>query len=292
MIDHTQLYARYRKLFRAYCERCPESRDDPRGLLQALDAAECALLDHPPPGKRKGLLLPSEMVGKPRVMVPRLKSLTIEEAEIIVLSEEELRVQIDNLNRTPPQESVTDILDQDGAGSCAAEACDQATMTRRNQDGQKRVKLNPWFAYRVTSGGVDRGSSIRDGLAFMQEFGLPSMEVWPRSKGLWTKPPPEVYEDAAKYRIAADGVIQIRNWPELATMVIKGYAVVFGYTGHAILAVNCADPWRVIYANSWGSDWNGNGFGTLHRDRIYWGYESFAVVAVMNPYGQRISLGA
>ena len=83
---------------------------------------------------------------------------------------------------------VKSVLDQDGVGSCAAEATTQAVMIARASAGLPHVPLNPWSIYCITSGGVDRGSAIDDNLAVARERGIASMARWPRSKG-WRATP-------------------------------------------------------------------------------------------------------
>lgn len=164
--------------------------------------------------------------------------------------------------------------------SCGAESAVGGLMCRRNQDGHEHVTLNPYGVYAYTSGGVDRGSTLHDNLAVLQAIGCPSEKVWPRSKGWRAKPNTDALADAAKYRVAKDGVIRIKNRRELQTMVLAGYPIYFGYTGHAIFGVDLLDLTRFVYQNSWGASWGNGGRGTLTYDRIYWGYGVYAIIAL------------
>ena len=63
---------------------------------------------------------------------------------------------------------------------------------------------------------------------------------------------------------------------------MKGFAPYFGYLGHAIFATALIDDNRFWYKNSWGKSWGEDGFGTLHKDDIYWDYGSYVTVAPRN----------
>jgi len=276
-MNQQQLQAKYLDLLRQYTET-PMRPYDAFAFNTEFDRIECAMLDTPPPGCRKGLVLPGEM-ERPEA-VPLLYSLTLEQASIRVMSDDEILAAIADQNRTPPDSYVKVTLNQGSVGSCGAESAVGGLMCRRNQDGYDHITLNPYAVYSYTSGGADRGSTLHDNLAVLQEVGCPSEAVWPRTKGWRTKPTSTALADAARYRVARDGVIRIQNRREFQTMVLAGYPVYFGYTGHAIFAVDLLDLTRFRYQNSWGASWGANGRGTLTYDRIYWAYGVYAIIAL------------
>lgn len=275
---YAELFEQYRNPTRA--RTSSESRD----LSARLRVEERMLLEHPPPGKKKGLLLPSEMEHRPKG--PKLNALRLEDFQTRIFTDAECRDLISDPNRTPPLAKVTYIFDQDGVGSCGAEGSEGAAKVRRQQDRDVEVVTNPWFTYHFTSGGVDRGSVPEDNLASMQQRGVPSQAVWPRSKGWKAKPSDEAMQDGLKHRLAMDGVVEIHppsqsghSWPKLRTMILRGFPVPFGYRGHWIFAADLIDLDRLEYPNSWGKDWNGNGRSTLHWKDIYWQYGVWAIIA-------------
>lgn len=275
-----EIHSRYTEVMKRYMDERPQDRvrghgNDP--LLAELDYFECAMLDTPPMGQRKGLVLPGEMETPKGV--PMLASLTLEDADIKVLTDSEIVDIISDSNRTPPDYYVRDVHNQKNVGSCAAEGSSGSMACRRNQDGSDTPTLNPYAMYHTTSGGSDRGSTLHDNLAFLQEFGCPSEKIWPRSKGWRTKPSAEAMEDALSYRLSLDGVVKVNNRREFWTMILAGFPVYFGYTGHAIFASNVLDLDRFTYVNSWDESWGDNGRGTLSSSRIYWGYGAYAVIA-------------
>lgn len=174
------------------------------------------------------------------------------------------------------------ILYQASVGSCASEGTTQTLYVARETAGLERVTLNPYSLYHYTSYGRDGGSSIDDNLRLARgdhprwpgKGGIAPQEIWPRSKGWRTEPSEEARAEAWKYRI--DEFYDVGSWEEFGTALLKGFAVSFGYPGHAIAAVELVDKNTVRYANSWG-DWGDQGFGTIHRRSIQWSYGVFAV---------------
>lgn len=165
--------------------------------------------------------------------------------------------------------------DQDGVGSCAAEACTQSVIVTRGWQGQQYVELNPWSLYYKTSGGADRGSSIDSNLVLARDQGICPMSLHPRALGWRARPSAEALEAAKQYRI--DEFFDIQSIEEFGTALLKGFAVQFGWQGHSVLAVELINPDEFIYCNSWSTDWGDEGFGRLALNRVNWGYGSFAV---------------
>ena len=278
-MNYSQLFAQYNEALNRYMDEKPQNRvgglrNVP--LSRELDYLECAMLDNPPQGCRKGLVLPGE-IEQPRG-VPKLKALTLEQANIYVLSESDAMDMIASSDRTPPDAHVGSIANQGSVGSCAGEAAKGAAKCRRNADGKDTPSLNGYFPYHWSSGGSDRGSTLHDNLAVLQEYGCASEDVWPRSKGWRATPSDDAMQDALNYRLPLDGVVKVNNRMEFITMVLSGFPVQFGYTGHSIFCSDIVDLNRLTYVNSWG-DWGNNGRGTLSFDRVYWSYGAYAVIA-------------
>jgi hypothetical protein len=171
---------------------------------------------------------------------------------------------------------VVSILDQDGAGSCATESTTGAVKIGRAFAGLPFVELNPWFIYRVTSGGRDSGSSIDENLAFVRENGIAPESLHPRSKGWRGTPSEEAKKAAQAYRIVE--FYDVSTVDEFVSCLLHGYPVVHGASGHSICAVSHIDESSKLDLNSWGSDWGDGGFGKWCSYRgINWGYGAFAV---------------
>ena len=170
--------------------------------------------------------------------------------------------------------SVPVILDQDGVGSCATECTAQTIMTLRSFNGQKFIKLNPWFIYQKTSGGRDGGSNIDTNLKFARDYGCAPESVWPRSNGWRKKPSAEAVEAAKDFKILE--FYDIRNTEELGSALLLGLPVAYGRSGHAITAVDLVTPTTMRYANSWGN-WGDEGFAVEKISRVNFGYGAWAI---------------
>lgn len=177
---------------------------------------------------------------------------------------------------------VWNIYDQDGVGSCACESCYGAFKVIREACGLERVEFNPWAAYNLVSGGVDRGSTLPDNLNLLRDTGAFPESVWPRSKGWRTRPPQEAFDAAAQYRI--DEYYQTSSWDEAASAMLLGWILYYGRQGHALFGVDLLNDRQFRYGNSWGqwgsaSPFNDEvtyGFGVDNGASIEWGYGAYA----------------
>lgn len=175
---------------------------------------------------------------------------------------------------------VKDILDQDGVGSCAAEATTQAVMIVRAIAGLPFILLNPWTMYRITGGGADRGSSIDANVRHASTTGVVPMYAWERSNGWRSKPPAAIQALAANYRVTE--WFDIGSIEEFGTALIKGFPVVYGRAMHAICAVELAEG-GIHYANSWDESWGDNGFGFDRWDYIRNSISAYGAFAARTP---------
>lgn len=226
-----------------------------------------------PPGKKAGCLPRSTKVGAACPLFGE---------KIQVLSEEDIRDAIvyRKANGISNRKWVDEILDQDGVGSCATEATAQGVKTRKKMSGRDCKTLNPWFLYYHSSGGVDRGSSIDENLALARDKGVPSMEVWPRSKGWQTRPSDEAYADALNNRIFE--FYDMGSIMEIRTALVMDFVVVFGHDSHAELMIDIPDYAGADVANSWSTGWGDGGFHTkpFPFSRVNFNYGAFAVRVV------------
>lgn len=222
-----------------------------------------------PPGKKTGCKLRTTRPGD-------LCSLFGERIPVIPVSD-----WGDLIGEVELRSCVTQILDQDGVGSCAAESTTQAVMIARKLEGQEFVLLNPWSIYATTSGGVDDGSSIDANLAFVRANGICPESVWPRSKGWRAHPTTEAVEAAKQYKISE--FYDLGTTQEIGTALLLGFPVIMGWNGHSVVLSQLLNTTTAEFANSWASTWGDQGFGSVKLSAINFGYGCYAVrTAVIN----------
>jgi len=222
-----------------------------------------------PRGKKKGCL--------PRVSRPgKLAGVPLFRDHIEVIPESEWPKYY---GRNGVKSLVWDILDQDGVGSCAAECVAQAVMILREFAGLDRIKLNPWSMYRITSNGVDRGSTIEGNVRQAARVGILPQSYWPRSHGWRARPPADWEAKAARYRLLELEAFDVTTKAEFGTALIKRYPVVYGRDRHAICGVELK-PDGVAFANSWDESWNGDGFGFDRWSAILRSIRTYGAIAL------------
>jgi hypothetical protein len=224
-----------------------------------------------PPDKATGCLLRSAKPGA-------LCGLWGESMEVIPVQE-----WPDLIGSVEISSYVPVVLDQGQVGSCATESTAGSVMLSRVITGQLFELLNPWFIYFHTSGGRDAGSSIDENLEWVRDHGIAPESVWPRSKGWQTKPTPEAYEAAQRFRIME--FWDLTTIAEIGSALLKGFPVVFGFKtsggGHSCLFTELVNINEADYLNSWSASWGRNGLGRLRLTSVNFAYGAFAVRAVL-----------
>lgn len=176
---------------------------------------------------------------------------------------------------------IREILDQDGVGSCASEGITGSIQVTGNVAGRPFELLQPWFIYHTVSGGRDGGSAPSDNVSFAVRYGVCRQSVQPRSYGWRRKPTDLAYEDAKKSKLLE--YVRVRDDEEWATCCFLGAPVYGGYSGHAWFGYGIASRTKILWCNSWGSDWADGGCSTLNFSSIMWAYGAWGIMAVVRP---------
>lgn len=236
----------------------------------------------PPPGFVKGCL---PRVSKPGAMAP----LFAEHIKVIPPQEWDgiLRARVDRGEQLSGRADVEKIKTQDGIGSCAREATDQAIEVIARRAGYDFVEFNPWPMYLLASGGRDRGSSIDENLRLARDVGAVPCSFFPRydERGRivnpWNKEPPDGWREvAAQYRI--DEWYDATSIAEVGTGLLLDFVAVIGWSSHAECMVNLFGGQKADVANSWDVDWGDQGFHVEPLSRINWNYGAFLIRTVVD----------
>lgn len=168
---------------------------------------------------------------------------------------------------------VTRIYDQDGEGSCVANACSQAVeICQAKKFGVEGVvHLSAISLYKRIGRSPGSGAMVSDGLDELSSVGiLPLDNPENRAKfgdkvmpncGFYAKYPDGWQEIAKQFR-GTEWFI-VNSVAELVTALLNQHPVVVGRAGHSICYCRpMFDNGSLVvkYANSWGS-WGDKGFG-------------------------------
>lgn len=191
------------------------------------------------------------------------------------MSDSELRAEIEKLDATNTGADmlVTRIYDQNGEGSCVANAWSQGNeVLQALQFGKENVvHLSAMSLYKRIGSGPNSGANVGDGLDESQSRGVLPLDnpenrarfgekVMPNCG--WRTPYPAGWETvAADFRVVEAYTANSVN--QMLTALVKRKPVIVGRAGHSICHVRPAykNGFASIYANSWSEDW---GFAAGH----------------------------
>jgi len=221
-----------------------------------------------PEGKKTGCLYRTDRPGDNCLM---LEEGELENSRIKLIDPDDWGPFI---GTTPRRDSIKWIFDQNGRGSCAAEAATGNLSLCESKQGRELKKLNPWYVYHTTSGGRDGGSNIGDNLVFLRDHGCAEMSIWPREKGYRATPSKEANENAATHKLGEH--FECTSTTAVGTALIRDFGVCFGWNGHACYLFDLLDERTGIFANSWHLKWGDKGCGKIRLSEINFGYGAYA----------------
>ena len=174
-------------------------------------------------------------------------------------------------------------LDQNGKGYCWAHSGTSAAMLLRARDNQPYVRLSAYAIACIIKNYRDQGGWGAQGLDFMRERGVPSVDFWPEKSMNRGNDNPQTWENAALHKIT-EGFIDLdaaqydRNlsFQQVLTCLLNNIPVITDYNwwGHSVCAMDAVDvypnrsatdPSRygVRILNSWSDQWGERGTGVL-----------------------------
>jgi hypothetical protein len=173
------------------------------------------------------------------------------------------------------------VRDQNGVGSCNAEATVSAMQFCRNMQGLTPVSLSSADLYHRINGGADRGSLLEDGIREAMANGVGTSatcgDLW--KNGYWKGPASSA--ERAKYRVLEAYLCP--TFDHCFSAVLQGFALISGIMwysnynpdqdgwlprgsgsagGHAIFGycpTKRGSTYGIWHQNSWGRSWGWNG---------------------------------
>ncbi len=200
------------------------------------------------------------------------------------------------------QDKCPPVLDQDGLGSCTANAVASAHQFDQVKENALEIiapsRLYIYYNARNLSkiipallGDGDRGATLRDSVRAIAKYGICPEEMWPYDITKFKREPPKKCYDFGKKHQAIKYERLTQSLDQLKSCLSDGYPFVFGFTvyqsfeskevsqtgiaqlpkpgeatlgGHAVMAVGYDDETnRFLIKNSWGSRWGMKGYFTF-----------------------------
>ena len=191
--------------------------------------------------------------------------------------------QLSDIRNTANNGQPIPSLDQNGRGYCWAHSATAAAILLRAVSGMPYVRLSAYAVACIIKNYRDQGGWGAQGLDFIRERGVPSVDYWPEKSVSPSNDKPETWENAARHKVS-EGFIDLDaaqydrrlTFQEVGTCLLCNIPVVsdFNWWGHSVCAMDlvdveptraATDPRRygVRIWNSWRDSWGTNGTGVL-----------------------------
>lgn len=227
----------------------------------------------PPEGYKKGLDLSdrSEGYAYGRTAEPFPESLLIPKSEWPdrIKEQEERKIRSSDL----AIHANLPCKDQNGTNYCWINAptyCVEMVRLLQNQD---MVLLSPASAGGPIKGFKNVGGWGKEGLVFIQKYGLVPVNLWPANAISRTYYTEENKTLALRYRVMEWWELEPRNLDHLFTCLLLGWPVALGYNWWSHEVTGCDAAWidgapALRIRNSWGMSWGSQGFGILQGSKM------------------------
>lgn len=181
------------------------------------------------------------------------------------------------------------ILDQGYTSACSSHASAMGMMYCLNKIKHKVIHLNPFFLYALVNGGRDAGSVLSYNLTALEQYGCCEDSALPHRLTFAYRLPQGAYANANHFRVKQ--AFHCPTFDDICTAIQQGFVTPFGIYigqnfiypdangvcplpngyggGHAILGVGLKKHpkwgWLIKFQNSWGKNFNRNGFAYVHE---------------------------
>ena len=169
------------------------------------------------------------------------------------------------------------------SSNCWAHSCTAAAILLRAVAGMPYVRLSAYAVACIIKNYRDQGGWGAQGLDFIRERGVPSVEHWPEKSVDRSNDNPATWENAALHKVS-EGFIDLDEpqydrrltFQQVGTCLLSNIPVVgdFNWWGHSVCVMDLVDVdtskpatdmrrYGVRIWNSWRDSWGTNGTGVL-----------------------------
>lgn len=239
------------------------------------DKVFCPVVDGRPKGHG---LVPRDY----RIYPPQMFSAPPADMPLIPEDEYDARIEAQERDKSSLEHIETwDPLDQNGQGYCWFYSSTGAVMAARALMHLPHVRLSAHAGAWKIKGGRDEGGWCGLSAKFYRETGCPSVAKWPEQSMARSHDTPEVWAEAARYRITEDWVDPTRDVYDVQLTMRMIYTLClvngpmawdFNWWGHSVHGGRMvkveAGSYGLRPRNSWGR-WgdNGTGWATLRGQK-------------------------
>ena len=162
--------------------------------------------------------------------------------------------------------------DQDGYGYCWCHSGVSCAMALRAAMGLPYADLSAFHIGCIIKNYRNQGGWGIEGVKFMAEKGCATSKTWPQQSTNRSNDNPDMWAEAAKYRLTEWYELENRNMKaQVVTVLLSGGFLVmdFNWWSHSVagVALESINPFVLWIWNSWGDSWSDGGFGKLQGSK-------------------------
>lgn len=144
---------------------------------------------------------------------------------------------------------------------------------QRAFQGNSYVELSPASCGAIIKNYSNVGGWGTEGIEFIVQNGIAPASLWPCNAISRRYNTAEVQNERQKYRITEWFELQPNSFDELVSALLRNIPIAIGLSwwGHEVTALRAiktgSRSYGIIIANSWGQDWEDDGFGVLSENK-------------------------
>jgi hypothetical protein len=227
-------------------------------------------------------LVERDLSAQPMKTLPtQLPLIPRSEWSVRIKEKKQLGSRISDIRRSSgPKGGAIPSLNQGQWGYCWAHSPTMGNMLLRALMGQPYKKLSAFMVAAIIKNGRDEGGWGALALEFIENYGQPTVDLWPENDASLTRKTAAMMADAAKHKVTADwadldSAVYDRDlsFDQVATLLLSNVPVVgdFNFWGHSVILMDLEEvepgSFGVRGLNSWSDDWGDLGEFVLQGSR-------------------------